>query len=94
MGKKNCRNGQKKKVIPMDNIGTKSGLKILNNYLKRKTRMEIYLMKMNLKVLRLRNKIVTNGAKMKIRKKNGMKNGEKFIKLIQNKNGVINGKSI
>ena len=94
MGKKTYRNGLKKKVILMDNIGMKNGLKILNNYLKRKTRMEIYLIKMNLKVMKSRNKIATNGAKMKILNKSGMKNGEKFIKLTQNKNGVTNGKSI
>lgn len=35
-----------------------------------------------------------NGVKMKKLKKNGMKNGEKFIDRIKNKNGAINGKLI
>jgi hypothetical protein len=37
---------------------------------------------------------VKNGERMKKHRKNGVKNGEKFIENFRNKNGAINGRLI
>lgn len=51
-------------------------------------------MNMSQTVVRSKNQTVKSGARMSKHKKNGMKSGVKFTRLIIKKNGVINGKSI
>ena len=49
---------------------------------------------MNQMEMKLKNQIVRNGVRMKKLRKNGMKNGVKFIENTKNKNGAINGRLI
>ena len=51
-------------------------------------------MSMNQMVHKLKNPIAKNGEEMKMLKKNGMKNGEKYIEMTKRKNGAINGRLI
>lgn len=82
----------------MDNIGERDGTRELKLFVRKKIKMEILLKilrlvqnSMNQMEKKLRNLIVKNGAKMNKLKRNGMKNGVKFIFLFKNRNGVTNG---
>jgi|TARA_B110001450_G_C17660932_1_gene497166 hypothetical protein len=88
------RDGRKRKVKEVDKNGMKIGIKNVKLFKKRKTKKEMILMRMSPTETILKNKIARNGAKTLKLTKNGMKNGVKYIEMINVKNGVTNGKLI
>ena len=88
------RDGRKRKVKEGDKNGMKIGIKNVKLFQKRKTKKEMILMNMSLMETILKNKIARNGAKTLKLTRNGMKNGVKYIEMINVKNGVTNGKLI